>query len=45
MVEMDTDQGFIKTFVPKSNDAPHMANYAEKHYYKRSGDSSYQAEH
>lgn len=44
-MEMDTDQGFIKTFVPKSNDAPHMANYAEKHYYKRSGDSFYQAEH
>lgn len=39
------DEGIIKTYIPKSDRAPHMANYADKHYYKRSGDSFYRAEH
>lgn len=39
------DVGFVKTFVPASENAPHMANFANKHYYKRSGDSFYQCEH
>jgi hypothetical protein len=39
------DLGYIKTFVPQSDIAPHMANFAERHYFKRSGDSFYQCEH
>jgi hypothetical protein len=44
-IELSKDIGFIKTFVPPSQIAPHMANFAGKHYYKRSGDSFYQCEH
>lgn len=44
-IENKPDEGFIKTYVPSSEAMPHMANYAEKHYYKRSGDSFYQCEH
>jgi hypothetical protein len=43
--ETEIDKGFIKTYVPKSKIAPHMALYSDKHYYKRSGDSFYIAEH
>ncbi|TXF90834.1 ATP-binding protein [Neolewinella aurantiaca] len=45
LLESEGDRGFIKTFVPKSRVAPHMALYSDKHYYKRSGDSFYIAEH
>ncbi|MDX2174781.1 MAG: ATP-binding protein [Bacteroidota bacterium] len=44
-IESDKDVGYIKTFVPISDNVPHMALYAHKHYYKRSGDSFYQCEH
>lgn len=39
------DEGFVKTYIPPSDNAPHMANYSSKHYYKRSGDSFYICEH
>ena len=42
---LEEDTGYVKTYIPKSIIAPHMANYANKHYYKRSGDSFYIAEH
>ena len=44
-IEISDDLGFIVTYVPPSDFAPHMANYADKHYYKRSGDSFYVCEH
>lgn len=44
-IEIHEDCGFIITYVPASDLAPHIANYAGKHYYKRSGDSFYQCEH
>lgn len=44
-IEISSDCGFVVTYVPQSEYAPHMANYAEKHYYKRSGDSFYICEH
>lgn len=44
-IEVSDDLGYIKSFIPASNSAPHMALYAGKHYYKRSGDSFYQCEH
>lgn len=44
-IEITEDIGYIKTFVPQSENAPHMANFSGKHYYKRSGDSFYQCEH
>lgn len=44
-IEISTDEGFIKTYIPPSDLAPHMANYSNKHYYKRSGDSFYICEH
>lgn len=44
-IESKKDEGFVKTFVPSSDNAPHMAMFANKHYHKRSGDSFYQAEH
>ncbi|CAL65848.1 helix-turn-helix domain-containing protein [Christiangramia forsetii] len=44
-IETTNDIGFIKTYVPASENAPHMANFSGKHYYKRSGDSFYQCEH
>lgn len=39
------DTGFLVVFVPPSDRTPHMALYADKHYYKRSGDSFYICEH
>jgi len=44
-IEVSNDYGFIVSYVPSSEFAPHMANYADKHYYKRSGDSFYICEH
>lgn len=44
-LELFEDVGFIKTYVPPSVNAPHMANFSGKHYYKRSGDSFYPCEH
>jgi hypothetical protein len=44
-IDLGGDTGFIKTFVPRSESAPHMAIFSDKHYYKRSGDSFYQCEH
>lgn len=44
-IEISDDYGFIVTFVPASDFAPHIANFANKHYYKRSGDSFYICEH
>ncbi len=44
-IEISNDLGFIVTYVPSSEFAPHMANFADKHYYKRSGDSFYICEH
>jgi hypothetical protein len=44
-IELSDDFGFIVTYVPPSEFAPHMANFADKHYYKRSGDSFYVCEH
>lgn len=44
-IETSEDNGFIVTYIPQSDFAPHMANYSEKHYYKRSGDSFYICEH
>lgn len=44
-IETSDDCGFIITYVPQSDFAPHMANYSGKHYYKRSGDSFYICEH
>jgi hypothetical protein len=45
LICINDDEGYVKTFVPKSNRVPHMALYADKYYYKRSGDSFYRAEH
>ncbi len=39
------DEGFLLVYVPPSDRTPHMALYADKHYYKRSGDSFYVCEH
>lgn len=44
-IEIANDCGFVITYVPASDLAPHMANFAGKHYYKRSGDSFYICEH
>lgn len=44
-IEVNKDEGFIITYIPKSENAPHMAIFSEKHYYKRSGDSFYICEH
>lgn len=44
-IEIELDKGFIITYIPKSDNAPHMANLCEKHYFKRSGDSFYICEH
>ena len=44
-IEDSNDEGYIKTYIPESKMAPHMANYCNKHYYKRSGDSFYICEH
>ena len=39
------DKGFLLVYIPPSDRAPHMALYADKHYFKRSGDSFYICEH
>jgi hypothetical protein len=44
-IEDEPDSGYIVTYVPASDSSPHMANFAEKYYYKRNGDSFYRAEH
>lgn len=44
-IEENDDEGYIVTYVPESLFAPHMANFSEKYYYKRSGDSFYICEH
>lgn len=44
-IEVSEDEGFIKSFIPASDNIPHMAIFAGKHYYKRSGDSFYVCEH
>ena len=44
-IDVGNDSGYIATYVPESDSRPHMANFADKHYYKRNGDSFYKAEH
>lgn len=44
-IDLGNDTGFIKTYIPPSDSAPHMGLYGGKQYYKRSGDSFYQCEH
>jgi hypothetical protein len=44
-IDKGDDTGFIVTYVPESDSSPHMANFADKYYYKRNGDSFYRAEH
>lgn len=44
-IDYGDDIGFIVTYVPESDSSPHMANYADNHYYKRNGDSFRRAEH
>ena len=45
-IVISQNEGFIKTFVPPSDFAPHMANHSSsKNYYKRSGDSFRICEH
>jgi hypothetical protein len=44
-IEISDDYGYIVSYVPASDFAPHIANFAGKHYFKRSGDSFYICEH
>lgn len=44
-IDIGDDTGFIVGYIPESDSSPHMANLADKHYYKRNGDSFYRAEH
>jgi hypothetical protein len=44
-IEKTKDEGYLLVYVPSSERAPHMAQLADKHYYKRSGDSFYICEH
>lgn len=44
-IEETKDKGFLLVYIPQSKRMPHMAQYADKHYYKRSGDSFYKCEH
>lgn len=44
-IDTGNDTGYIVTYVPESESRPHMANFADKHYYKRNGDSFYKGEH
>ncbi|MBX2895577.1 MAG: ATP-binding protein [Cyclobacteriaceae bacterium] len=44
-IESSVDKGYIVTIIPESENSPHIANFADKYYYKRSGDSFYRAEH
>jgi len=39
------DEGYLLIYIPASEISPHMAQFADKHYYKRSGDSFYKCEH
>jgi len=45
MIELQDGSGFLATFVPRSDTAPHMACLGEARYFKRSGDSFYRMEH
>lgn len=45
IIEESNDVGYAVTYVPASNNPPHMAMFGEKAYYKRSGDSFYTCEH
>ena len=45
MIELKDGSGFLVTFVPRSDTAPHMACLGEARYFKRSGDSFYRMEH
>jgi hypothetical protein len=40
----DTGMGFVICFVPLSGYRPHRAEFADKHYYYRAGDSFFMAE-
>jgi hypothetical protein len=44
-IEENKDEGYLVVYIPQSDRAPHMAQFSEKHYYKRSGDSFYICEH
>jgi hypothetical protein len=44
-IEESEDKGYLLVYIPQSERAPHMAQFAEKHYFKRSGDSFYICEH
>lgn len=44
-IESSVDEGFVKTYIPPSDNAPHMAVCVDKHYFKRSGDSFNMCEH
>ncbi|GCC51921.1 ATP-binding protein [Chryseotalea sanaruensis] len=44
-IDIGNDTGFVVTFIPESETGPHMANFADKYYYKRNGDSFFRAEH
>lgn len=37
--------GYLLIYIPQSERAPHMGLFADKRYYKRSGDSFYMCEH
>lgn len=41
----ENDLGYVITFIPESDSAPHMAQFADKYYYKRNGDSFLICEH
>lgn len=41
----DDNNGYLLVYIPQSDRAPHMALFADKRYYKRSGDSFYMSEH
>lgn len=39
------NSGYLLVYIPQSERAPHMGLFADKRYYKRSGDSFYMCEH
>lgn len=39
------NSGYLLVYIPQSDRAPHMGLFADKRYYKRSGDSFYMCEH
>lgn len=45
VIHEGADEGYIVTYVPRSDSGPHMARLGEGRYYKRSGDSFYPLEH